>query len=95
MNLVVGFTFAGSMLTLSALPDATLSPDNRWMIYSSITPYVHLVPTRYEAEAEVSTQSEQQVMLDFSNQGSDDAGVRWRSGVRRRDALPWIQCNVS
>ncbi|KAI9611026.1 hypothetical protein H4Q26_008873 [Puccinia striiformis f. sp. tritici PST-130] len=28
--------------------DATLSPDNNWLAYSSITPYVHLVKTRGE-----------------------------------------------
>ncbi len=28
------------------ITDANLSPDNQWMIYSSITPYVHLVPTK-------------------------------------------------
>lgn len=74
----------------TCLADATLSPDNRWMIYSSITPYVYLVPTGHgaEAESEVTTHSEQQVMLDFSNQGSDDAGVRWRSGVRP-GVVPW------
>lgn len=70
------------MLIILSPSDATLSPDNRWMIYSSITPYVYLVPTRHEVESEVTTtHSEQQVMLDFSNQDSDDAGVRWRSGI--------------
>lgn len=63
--------------------DAALSPDNHWMIYSSITPYVYLVPTRKEVESGGASHSDNQVMLDFSNQGSDDAGVRWRSGVRR------------
>lgn len=28
------------------ITDATLSPDNNWLAYSSITPYVHLVKTR-------------------------------------------------
>lgn len=61
------------------ITDANLSPDNQWMIYSSITPYVHLVPTRQD----VQTQGrDNQVMLDFSNNGNDDAGVRWRNGVR-------------
>lgn len=62
--------------------DATLSPDNRWMIYSSINPYVYLVPTKYSEDSQATSYNDQQVMLDFSNQGSDDAGVRWRSGVR-------------
>ncbi|KAH9460564.1 hypothetical protein MJO28_003754 [Puccinia striiformis f. sp. tritici] len=30
------------------ITDATLSPDNNWLAYSSITPYVHLVKTRGE-----------------------------------------------
>ena len=63
-------------------PDANLSPDNQWMIYSSITPYVHLVPTTQEVDSRGTSHSDNQVMLDFSNRGHDDAGVRWRSGVR-------------
>lgn len=54
------------------------------MIYSSITPYVYLVPTRQEVESGGRSHSDNQVMLDFSNSGNDDAGVRWRSGVRGR-----------
>ncbi|KAK0536068.1 hypothetical protein OC842_002106 [Tilletia horrida] len=34
------------------ITDANLSPDNRFMIYSSITPYVHLVPTGLGDEGE-------------------------------------------
>jgi WD repeat-containing protein 23 len=30
------------------ITDATLSPDNNWLAYSSISPYVHLVKTRGE-----------------------------------------------
>lgn len=61
------------------ITDANLSPDNRWMIYSSITPIVHLVPTSAEAQGSSDT-SDQQVALDFGA-GDDGGGVRSRSGV--------------
>lgn len=48
--------------------DAHLSPDNQWMIYSSITPIVHLCPTR-------SVGSNEQVKLDFSAGGMDGNGI--------------------
>lgn len=63
--------------------DANLSPDNKWMIYSSITPYVYLVPTQQDADLDRRNHYDNQVMLDFSNHGNDDAGVRSRSGVRK------------
>lgn len=63
------------------ITDANLSPDNQWMIYSSITPYVHLVPTRKEIESGGRSHSDNQVMLDFSDHGHEEAGVRGRSGV--------------
>lgn len=59
------------------LTDANLSPDNQWMIYSSITPYVHLVPTKQEVESSGRYHNDKQVMLDFSDHGNDDAGVRY------------------
>ncbi len=64
------------------ITDANLSPDNQWMIYSSITPFVHLVPTKQTFDTGGGTPSDNQVMLDFSNTGDDDTGVRWRSAVR-------------
>lgn len=64
------------------ITDANLSPDNQWMIYSSITPFVHLVPTKQNFDTGGRTPSDNQVMLDFSNTGDDDTGVRWRSAVR-------------
>lgn len=68
------------------ITDANLSPDNQWMVYSSITPYVHLVPTKQTLDTGGRMSSDHQVMLDFSNTGDDDTGVRWRSAVR--DFLP-------
>lgn len=61
------------------------------MIYSSINPYVHLVPTRNVGEDAANEEydpdsgshlrdSDKQVMLDFSDSGNDD-GPSWRSGV--------------
>ena len=55
------------------ITDANLSPDNQWMIYSSITPYVGLSPVRPiyggdEAHAN-------QVTLDFSRGSSDNFGI--------------------
>ncbi|CEH15848.1 WD40 repeat-containing protein [Ceraceosorus bombacis] len=58
------------------ITDAHLSPNNAWMIYSSITPFVYLVPTRVD-EQQSGSQSDKQVLLDFSG-GDDDAGVRYR-----------------
>ncbi|KAJ9476486.1 WD_REPEATS_REGION domain-containing protein [Pseudozyma hubeiensis] len=57
------------------ITDANLSPDNQWMIYSSITPFVHLVPTKQHFESGGRTPSDNQVMLDFSNTGDDDTGI--------------------
>ena len=62
------------------ITDANLSPDNQWLIYSSITPFVHLVPTKQHFDPQ-ARHSDDQVMLDFSNSGDDDASVRWRSAV--------------
>lgn len=67
------------------ITDANLSPDNQWMIYSSITPTVHLVSTRAEAQGGQDL-SDKQVALDFGS-GDDDGGVRYRSGVR--EMLPY------
>ncbi|PWN89953.1 WD40 repeat-like protein [Acaromyces ingoldii] len=55
--------------------DANLSPDNKWMIYSSINPYVHLVSTTQDIESGGRSHNEQQVMLDFSNREDDEAGI--------------------
>lgn len=63
------------------ITDANLSPDNQWMIYSSITPRVHLVSTRAEAQG-AQDFSDRQVPLDFSAGADDGGGVRYRSGVR-------------
>ncbi|CDU23320.1 uncharacterized protein SPSC_01949 [Sporisorium scitamineum] len=57
------------------ITDANLSPDNQWMIYSSITPFVHLVPTKQNFDTGGRTPSDNQVMLDFSNTGDDDTGI--------------------
>ncbi|PWN53676.1 WD40 repeat-like protein [Violaceomyces palustris] len=57
------------------ITDANLSPDNQWMIYSSITPFVHLVPTREDIESGGRSNSDNQVMLDFSNSSDDDVGI--------------------
>ncbi|KAN0060237.1 hypothetical protein ACQY0O_007566 [Thecaphora frezii] len=60
------------------ITDANLSPDNQWMIYSSITPFVHLVPTRQHfapTDGEGASHGDDQVMLDFSNSGDDDIGI--------------------
>lgn len=75
------------------ITDANLSPDNQWMIYSSITPFIHLVPTKQHFDSGGSVPSDNQVMLDFSNSGDDDVAVRWRSAVRQSlDAL--LDCNT-
>ncbi|CBQ68109.1 conserved hypothetical protein [Sporisorium reilianum SRZ2] len=57
------------------ITDANLSPDNQWMIYSSITPFVHLVPTKQNYDTGGGTPSDHQVLLDFSNTGDDDTGI--------------------
>jgi hypothetical protein len=66
------------------ITDANLSPDNQWMIYSSITPTVHLVSTRAEAQGGQDL-SDKQVALDFGSGDDDDGGVRYRSGVREKE----------
>ena len=56
------------------ITDANLSADNQWMIYSSFTPFVHLVPTTDVAKgtegtgtgARANPADDQQVMLDMS-----------------------------
>ncbi|PWY99089.1 WD40 repeat-like protein [Testicularia cyperi] len=45
------------------------------MIYSSITPFVHLVPTKQHFEAGGGIPGDNQVMLDFANSGDDDTGI--------------------
>lgn len=62
------------------ITDANLSPDNQWMIYSSITPVVHLVSTRAESQGGQDL-SDRQVPLDFDAGNEDDGGVRYRSGI--------------
>lgn len=62
------------------ITDANLSPDNQWMIYSSITPLVHLVSTRAESQGGQDF-SDRQVALDFGAGDDDGGGVRYRSGV--------------
>ncbi|KAJ1027841.1 hypothetical protein NDA13_003294 [Ustilago tritici] len=57
------------------ITDANLSPDNQWMIYSGITPFVHLVPTKQAFDTGGRIPSDNQVMLDFSNIGDDDTGI--------------------
>lgn len=63
------------------ITDANLSPDNQWMIYSSINPIVHLVSTKAEAQGG-QDHSDKQVALNFGND-DEDGGVRYRSGVSR------------
>lgn len=62
------------------ITDANLSPDNQWMIYSSITPVVHLVPTKVEPGIRTDA-SDRQVPLDFSDVDDSEAP---HSGVSSR-----------
>ena len=77
------------------ITDANLSPDNQWMIYSSITPFVHLVPTKQTFDTGGRKPGDNQVMLDFSNTGDDDTGVRWRSAVRAFFSHTFPLCSLS
>lgn len=60
------------------LTDAELSDDSQWLIYSSITPRVHMVRTGYGGEWEAD---QEQHTLDFA------AGAHYGFGVRRRLSL--------
>ncbi|KNZ46796.1 hypothetical protein VP01_694g11 [Puccinia sorghi] len=52
------------------ITDATLSPDNNWLAYSSITPYVHLVKTRGEdAVLGLGLEEHEQEVLRLSSDG--------------------------
>ncbi|CAO1633947.1 unnamed protein product [Parajaminaea phylloscopi] len=55
------------------ITDANLSPDNQWMIYSSITPTVHLVSTKAESQGG-SDYSDRQVPLEFEDD-SQSGGI--------------------
>lgn len=54
------------------ITDVNISPDNQWIVYSSISPYVGLSPVRPVDE---NNPYANQVMLDFSADSSDLAGV--------------------
>ncbi|KDN37935.1 WD40 repeat-like protein [Tilletiaria anomala UBC 951] len=60
-------SIAGRMCNWT-ISDAHLSPDNRWMIYSSLTPHVHLVPTADVAEGVMGSEPGAPVAL--SNHGA-------------------------
>lgn len=52
------------------ITDAALSPDNNFLIYSSITPLVHLVKTRgQDAVMGLGLEEHEQERLDFSERG--------------------------
>lgn len=55
------------------ITDVNLSPDNQWIVYSSISPYVGLSPVRRFEDAQ--DPSENQVTLDFSADAGDHLGV--------------------
>ncbi|KDE07957.1 hypothetical protein MVLG_01863 [Microbotryum lychnidis-dioicae p1A1 Lamole] len=57
--------------------DASLSVDNEWMLYASISPYVHLVKTGGGGNNGVWDLDEQQEMLDFANGSRRDVGGIW------------------
>ncbi|SCV70734.1 BQ2448_3496 [Microbotryum intermedium] len=57
--------------------DASLSVDNEWMLYASISPYVHLVKTGGGGNNGVWDLDEQQEMLDFTNGSRRDIGGIW------------------
>lgn len=56
------------------ITDVNISPDNQWIVYSSISPYVGLSPVRPAADTD--DPSANQVTLDFSANAHDSAGVR-------------------
>ncbi|WFD29378.1 hypothetical protein MSPP1_000387 [Malassezia sp. CBS 17886] len=57
------------------ITDVNLSPDNQWIIYSSISPFVGLSPVRPLGSEDASNQ----VSLDFRSNTSDHFGVRPRA----------------
>ena len=73
-------TIAGRMCSWT-ITDAHLDKGNQWMIYSSLTPYVHLVPTSDVNDTNPETGAvaaktspaadDQQVLLDLSGSGSN------------------------
>ncbi|KAA1110913.1 hypothetical protein PGT21_034184 [Puccinia graminis f. sp. tritici] len=61
------------------ITDASLSPDNNWLAYSSITPYVHLVKTRGEdAVLGLGLEEHEQEVLCLSG---DDRPGGWARGM--------------
>ncbi|WFD37512.1 uncharacterized protein MJAP1_000456 [Malassezia japonica] len=55
------------------ITDVNISPDNQWIVYSSISPYVGLSPVR--PAADTNDPSSNQVTLDFSANAHDSAGI--------------------
>ncbi|WFD42351.1 hypothetical protein MPSI1_000993 [Malassezia psittaci] len=70
LNLIQTVEARGGQWTIT---DVNLSPDNQWIVYSSISPYVGLSPVRrIEDDSEPSAN---QVTLDFSANSGDHAGI--------------------
>lgn len=55
------------------ITDASISPDNQWLIYSSITPYVGLSPVRPLQDSDDTHAN--QVTLDFGEQSVEHLGI--------------------
>lgn len=62
------------------ITDVNLSPDNQWIVYSSISPYVGLSPVRHVDDDAGGAAN--QVTLDFSANTGQHSGVR-RTHSRR------------
>ncbi|WFC98268.1 hypothetical protein MYAM1_000993 [Malassezia yamatoensis] len=70
LNLIQTVEARGGQWTIT---DVNLSPDNQWIVYSSISPYVGLSPVRrIEDDTDPSAN---QVTLDFSANSGDHAGI--------------------
>ncbi|PKI86053.1 hypothetical protein MVES_000420 [Malassezia vespertilionis] len=68
LNLMQTVEARGGQWTIT---DVNLSPDNQWIIYSSISPYVSLSPVKRMEDEEAP----QQVTLDFSSPENDHFGI--------------------
>ena len=68
------------------ITDVNLSPDNQWIVYSSISPYVGLSPVRHVDDDAGGAAN--QVTLDFSANTGHHSGVRRTHSRRVRARCP-------
>ena len=67
------------------ITDTSLSPDQRWLVYASITPIVHMVNMSHSGSTSIANVTDIHETLDFGADRSGLYGPRYNNQNRKHN----------